>query len=59
MPEECRPFDHTLVDAQLWALLILLNELCPEREDPPHKVLLLVFDLNGTVVFLAEVPEVM
>ena len=59
MPEKGCPLDNAFVDAQLWALLVLLNKLSPEREDPSHKVLLLVITPEDTVIFFAEVPEVM
>ena len=58
MPKESCPLDDALVDRELRALLVLLDELSPEREDASHKVLLLIIARENAVVFLAEVPEV-
>ena len=58
MPEERCPLDDALVDRELRALLVLLDELSPEGKDASHKVLLLIVTCEDAVVFLAEVPEV-
>ena len=60
MPEKRSAFNYAFVDTQLGALAVPMHKLSPEIKYAAHvSRVLLVLVLEHTLVFLAEVPEVM